>query len=130
MSLIPRPASPGARLDWRPRLVGQPAPVPAQPATIRTVPAPVSAEEGWAAFADRCRDLDAQRRVGLDQALDRLRTHHASPTYRRTRAYMALARSVELQARIAGLGHVHVGTEPCGPLCQPLGQHATEWRGR
>lgn len=121
MSLVNRPAPAGDRLFWRPR-----SSEPAEGTHIwgaATTGMPSTIVDSVQA------DIEAHRHEGVRKALVHLAGTTTSTTYRRTRAHLALCRAVELQARVAGLGHVHVGTGPCGVMCQPMGAHrATPWR--
>lgn len=115
MSLVSRPASPGDRLFWRPT------------AAVAETCAQIwgSAKEGMPAPSvdSHQADDDAHRAEGIRKALDHLSTgidNGRSANYRQARAIIALSISVQRQALVAGLGHVHVGTTACGPMCEPL----------
>ena len=116
MSLLPRPTPAGDRLNWRPT-----------PVALKVVEPMPAVDRGNAdALA-----AELERRDGTRKALDYLASRSTSPVYRRTRAHLAMCRAVERQALIAGLGHLHVGTTPCGSMCEPMGEHrATPWRDR
>lgn len=112
MSLVNRPAPAGDRLFWRPS-----APVAEACAVIWGSP------HAGPAIDDTERELGAHRAEGIRKALDHLSTgrdNGRSANYRQARAIIAMAQSVQRQALVAGLGHLHVGTTPCGPMCEPL----------
>lgn len=109
MSLIPRSPSPGDRLDWRPREPQHPAP------PLAVVPDSVE--------LDVRSDLAHHRHDGIVRALGHLRRgieEGRTPAYRRERALIELRASVQRQALVAGLGHLHVGTRPCTVMCEPM----------
>lgn len=129
MSLLPRPSSPGDRLAWRPTI----APAgrqPIAPGFDLTIVEPHPAVDRADLDAEA---VDLERRAAVRSALGHLTSGvraGRSADYRRERALIELRASVQRQTLIDGLGHVHVGTPPCGPMCQPLGAHADAWRGR
>lgn len=112
MTLIERSSYPGDKIGWR-----------NPDDSARVVLRGFSLAAAGPAIDETERELGAHRAEGVRKALDHLRAgqdNGRSANYRQARAIIAMAISVQRQALVAGLGHVHVGTTACGPMCEPL----------